>query len=339
MSTELYDCVSLDAADRTGEKDRLDDVEPTVAICVISYRRLDGLRRLLLSLNDLRFRESRRPRVRLIVVDNDPENTAVDLCRSLAPDLRWPVTATTEPRRGIPFARNTALKVAGTDVDFVAFVDDDEVPDPYWLDALLTAQRQYNADVVSGVVLPYFPEPIPGWLAKGGGFDRKRFPTGTLRPYAATCNVMMRAEVVKDIGPSFNERMALTGGSDTHYFMKVVRAGYRIVHVDDAIVYEWIPASRANVRWLLQRAYRQGNSLTLCYRELYGRNIRLWRRAVTGCARIVAGLVILPLSAIIPVGGVRMRVVNVLRHICRGAGTIMGLVGHKYEEYRNVHQV
>lgn len=57
MSTELYDCVSLDAADRTGEKDRLDDVEPTVAICVISYRRLDGLRRLLLSLNDLRFRE------------------------------------------------------------------------------------------------------------------------------------------------------------------------------------------------------------------------------------------------------------------------------------------
>lgn len=339
MSTELHDSGNLDAADQTGEKDQLDDVEPSVAICVISYRRLDGLRRLLLSLNDLRFRESRRPRIRLIVVDNDPDNTAVDLCRSLAPDLRWPVTATTEPRRGIPFARNTALKVAGTDVDFVAFVDDDEVADPYWLNALLAAQQRFNADVVSGVVLPYFSEPIPKWLANSGGFHRKRFPTGTPRPYAATCNVMMRSEVVKRIGATFNERMALTGGSDTHYFMKVTMAGFRIIHVDDAIVHEWIPASRASVRWLLQRAYRQGNCLTLCYRELYGRDFRVWRRAVTGSARIVAGLLMLPVSVLIPVGKVRKRVVRILSTICRGAGSVMGVIGHYYEEYKYIHRV
>src|SRR5690606_359612 len=111
--------------------------EPAVALCIVTCRRPDGLRRLLLALNSLKFREWCRPNIRVIVVDNDPESRSIELCRSLAPDLRWPVTATTEPRRGIPFARNTALKVAGTDVDFVAFVDDDEVPDPHWLDELL----------------------------------------------------------------------------------------------------------------------------------------------------------------------------------------------------------
>ena len=69
--------------------------------------------------------------------------------------MPWQLVYAVEPRRGIPFGRNTAVRTAG-DVDFVAFLDDDETADPAWLVELLRVQRTTGADVVTGTVLPVF---------------------------------------------------------------------------------------------------------------------------------------------------------------------------------------
>ena len=47
-----------------------------------------------------------------------------------------------EGRRGIPQARNAAVAVALERADFVAFIDDDEVPSPLWLAELLRLRAE-----------------------------------------------------------------------------------------------------------------------------------------------------------------------------------------------------
>lgn len=232
-----------------------------VAVCVITYRRPKGLKRLIESLNKLAFDKCKAPNLQVIVVDNDPAGLAYKFCEVIRSDLNWPLKRSVEPRRGIPHARNKAVACAQEEhVDFIAFLDDDEVPEPSWLDELLYIQELYYADVVAGPVLPRFTEPVAPWMEKGKFFERRRLPTGDVIDWAATNNVLVCSEVFEKMDKLFDERFALTGGSDKDFFMRVHRRGYKMVWADDAIVYELVPKSRANVRWLLQRQYRVGNN-------------------------------------------------------------------------------
>ena len=106
----------------------------------LTFRRPRGLEALLTSLAKL---DNPGPGygVKVIIVDNDPDGSArsiVETCRTTMP---WELVYTVEPRRGIPFGRNTAVRTAG-DADFVAFLDDDEVAEPDWLTELLRVQRR-----------------------------------------------------------------------------------------------------------------------------------------------------------------------------------------------------
>ena len=92
--------------------------------------------------------------------------------------LRIPITYEVEPNRGVSFARNRSVRMAG-ECDYVGFVDDDEFVEENWLDELLNAQVLYNADVVLGPVLPAFDYEPPVWIKKGRFFERPRHPTGT----------------------------------------------------------------------------------------------------------------------------------------------------------------
>lgn len=153
----------------------------------------------------------------VIVVDNDPNGSACAFCEQIKSEFKWILQCDIEPRRGIPFARNKALACLEKDVDFVAFIDDDEVPAPLWLDELLSVQASYKADTVSGPVLPHFAQAVPAWVTKGRFFERPRHATGHLVKGSATNNVLVRADVLRKLVPAFDERLALCGGSDWHF--------------------------------------------------------------------------------------------------------------------------
>ena len=72
------------------------------------------------------------PCVRCIIVENDESGTAATVCDEARAGFRWELESYTEPRRGIPFARNTAVARALGTADFIAFIDADEVPEPPW---------------------------------------------------------------------------------------------------------------------------------------------------------------------------------------------------------------
>lgn len=310
-----------------------------VAVCITTYKRPEGLRRLLSGLNELSFDRHAPPSLKIVVVDNDAAGTASAVCEGVRGWFRWPLEYHIEPRRGISQARNRAVaRAAALDADFLASVDDDEVPEPSWLDELLFVQRSYAADVVGGPVLPYFYEPVPDWVVKGKffeqSFERPRYPTGHLLKLTATGNVLIRMRVFEEMGEYFDEELGLTGGEDTLFFAHVYEVGYKLVWANEAVVYEWTPAGRANARWILRRAYRLGNSRSLYEtRAGVGPAVRIVRLA-KGCGRVVQGLLLLFLSVPLSLIVGRQPIMKALVLVCRGAGMLAGMLKIRHEEYR-----
>jgi succinoglycan biosynthesis protein ExoM len=306
-----------------------------VAVCTITYRRPEGLKRLIDGLDNLTFSKNEPSGLELVVVDNDPAGLACRFCEGLRSDLNWPLRCVKEPRRGISYARNKAVTCAVDDADFVAFIDDDEVPEPSWLDELLYAQRLYEADVVAGRVLSYFAEPVSPWIEKGNFFANARNPTGYLLDHAHAGSVLVRSEVFKNMWPVFDERFALSGGEDTHFFMRVHRAGHKIVWADDSVAYEWIPKSRANAKWLIRRAYNGGNNYSRLLLDLDSSWEAWTKRVARACGRLGQGLLLLPVSVALG----RHTFVSALQYIGLGLGGLAGAVGASDETYRGTGSV
>lgn len=306
----------------------------SVAVCIATYRRTQGLEWLLTALDSLTFTKCPRPNVEVVVIDNDVEASAAGVCRQLS-NRSYKLTYDVEPRRGIPQARNRGVQKVDETVDFIAFIDDDEIPTPQWLDELLHVQRTTRADVISGPVLPAFPAAVPSWAVKGGFFDRARYPTGHRSPYVGAGNALVRRRVLRETNLVFDESMALTGGEDVLLFSRLTHLGYNTVWADEAIVYETVPETRLTVGWVLQRAYRLGNTWSLCERRLNPSASTRVVRFGKGVGRIVQGILLLPFALL--VGPHAM--VKSARWIMLGAGNLSGMAGVRYEEYRNPHGV
>ena len=305
-----------------------------VSICVATYQRPEGLKRLMAGLNRLIFIKIEQPQIEVIVVDNDPNGSAQAFCEQLQLEFKWSLKYFSEPQRGISYVRNKAVAEASTAADFIIFIDDDEVPEPAWLDELSIAQQAYDADVVAGPSLPFFPvADTPTWVIKGKFFESPRYSTGHLLQYAGTNNVLIRAQILRDMDEIFDRRFAITGGEDTHLFMGMYRAGYKLIWADLAVVYEWIPKSRTNITWILQRGYRSYSTYGLCEKELEPLIKVLVRRISTGSGRIAIGTISLLPSIFLG----KSQVVQALLQISRGAGMLSGLMGKSYNEYQNIH--
>lgn len=268
-----------------------------VSICICTFRRPAGLRRLLASLARL---DAATPPREIIVVDNDAAASgepSVRAARAEGLEVHYVV----EPQRGIARARNRS--VAPARGEFVAFIDDDEEADPLWLARLYDGVTGRGADGGIGPVLPVFPPCTPAWLIDGGFFDRPRPPTGTvlMNRQCRTGNALVRRNLLAALPGPFEERLALTGGEDTFLFHRLVAVdGRRIVAVDDAIVREHLSPARVRVRWLLWRRFVVGVSGARLYTSTVPIDQREpWQRvrALRGAIRLgVEGMVLLPAS-------------------------------------------
>ena len=322
--------MSNDKLQRAVDYEALSGGGLVVAICIATCRRPDGLRRLLEGIGQLELAGPVSPSLQVVVVDNDPGRSAQAVCEQFERHLPWPLTYQVEPRPGIAPTRNRALAMVGQDVDFVAMLDDDEVPCHEWLAELLEVQSTHAADVVGGPVIPHFPQPVPGWIIAGGFFTKPRYATGHRLRHAFTNNVLMRACLIWETGMRFEPQYALMGCEDRDFFQRIGMAGYRIVWADRAVVREWIPPERANCRWIIQRMFRVGNSTTVIEHDLKPGLATRMGAAARALVWLVIGLVQTAWGLLAG----RRHLVNGLRHIAYSAGRAYGLVGRRYEEYR-----
>jgi glycosyltransferase involved in cell wall biosynthesis len=303
-----------------------------IAVCVTTYKRPAGLKRLLDGLSHLTF-STPPPDITVVVVDNDEHQSAKPVVDKLSTDYRWPLVYQPEPQRGITYGRNKALQIAKPLSDAIAFIDDDESPEPQWLDRLIQTQQRTNADAVTGPVVPEFDQPPPDWIVKGQFFDAPKRRTGTIIPYAYTGNVLFKTNLLHaDPTLEFDHRCALMGGEDRHFFQKLHRAGRKIVWCDNAIVREWNPPQRATPSWLIRRMYRTGNAATFVELDL---RARPW---VVEAAPILAkGAFWFLCGALLTLVGCVLGknvFVRGRQFTMFGIGRWAGLFGLRYEEYR-----
>jgi hypothetical protein len=181
------------------------------------------------------------------------------------------------------------LGLVPRDADHIAWIDDDEVPSPGWLDELLYVQQTYGAPIVQGPVKPRFTSPPRRWLIRGRFFELGPYQDGAGLHYGYTGNSLIDATIVRGSGLRFDSHFGRTGGEDARFFGRAIAAGHRVVTAEKAVVYEWIPASRATLRYLLRRRFRIGVTLAMIDR-IEGGKARLAIRVLKGAGRIALGL-------------------------------------------------
>ncbi|SFU45847.1 glycosyltransferase family 2 protein [Nitrosospira multiformis] len=288
--------------------------KPAISVCICTYRRPELLAKLLDSLARQSFSEY----FEIIVVENETAGRAAEIVkRAKGHHARLNIQFAIEPRKGISFARNTAVSLACG--DFIAWIDDDETASENWLTGLYAAQRINCADAIFGPVIPIFPEDSLSWPKRSKVFERPRHPTGTQidAREARTSNALVKAGWFRTGAPPFDIRLANTGGEDTDFFFRMQSTGARFEWCDEASVFELVPLERQRVTWILERRLRGATNywserpttpLRLTIRVLVGGGIfgvfgiagvivtpfglhhaiKLWRRAVGGLGRIVA---------------------------------------------------
>ncbi len=308
---------------------------PRVAVSVCTSNRAPLLGRLLRVVERIELGELAAEDVVVLVVDNRPDGRARAVCEGFAPKLPMPLVVVDEPTPGISFARNRAVAEArARDADFVAFVDDDDLPRPDWLWRLARRQRETGADLVFGSWrLPESPRP-PRWLERTRYFrpprrdDRNRFG---LPGWAGTYNVLLSRRLLDHLaerGDVFRPEFAHCGGEDSDLFIRAERAGFAHACAHDSVVVRTWEPHRMTLRGVLRRGFRLGGSRAhLARAHLPAAQARSLARA--SWRKLGKSVLGLPAA-----GWGRARAADALVKLAGSLGEIHGWAGLRYGYYR-----
>ena len=244
------------------------------SIITCTYNRAESLRDTVQALVSQRVNAGIE--IEVIVVDNNSNDSTRQVAGEFV-STKWPVRYLFEPKQGKSFAQNTGIQAATG--DFVAFVDDDVIPDPSWVQELYEAFVAYNADCAGGPVKPLWMATPPKWLedpAKQFGMlallDRGNQPliAGEKNRLEGNflfgSNLAVRRSIFSelglfrtDLGPIGNAHF---GGEDSEMVRRLLAAGKKMVYMPTASVRHKVPPKRMTLSYLRTWCYLMARSNT-----------------------------------------------------------------------------
>lgn len=239
-----------------------------ITVCICTHNRADLLRDCLegvASQDELGAAEI------VVVANNCSDRTpeVVESFKGRIPNL----TLLDEPTPGAPVARNRALAHAST--KYVAFIDDDTIPQPGWLSATIDALVRTGASGVGGKVVPYWKGKRPWWISDryypllgsvdfgDGVFTPEEFmPTGA--------NMAWQTDLLRGVG-GFDPRFGIRTeggrevnkyrGDDAYIARKVLEKGGRLVYTGRSSVLHLTRGQTVSFSRELTRARQKGRSM------------------------------------------------------------------------------
>jgi GT2 family glycosyltransferase len=186
----------------------------------------------------------------------------------------WPGVIVIEnaEERGVSPARNTGLVAAKGSV--IAFLDDDAVAAPDWLENMLRVYAEEAVMAVGGDIEPLWQSGRPAWFPSEFGWVVGCGYTGLPREPAAVRNVIgtnmsFRRDVFDAIG-GFDSAIGRVGrlpvGCDETELCIRARRHWperKIVHDPSVKVSHRVPSRRANLKYFVSRCYGEGRSKAL----------------------------------------------------------------------------
>ena len=196
-------------------------------------------------------------------------------------------------RRGLNAARNTGIRE--TRAPLIAFVDDDVLVPPEWLEALVEgARRHSDAEAFGGPIRARFEGRVP----RGCGREQPPITTLDLGPVDRECksvwgaNLAVRRSAVKRVG-GFDESIAQPHGDEEEWLERLRTAGGRVVYLAEAGLDHRRTAEDARLARLARAAYARGRGARASDRRRHhapsmGRELRVlagcgWHTLRRGC--------------------------------------------------------
>jgi succinoglycan biosynthesis protein ExoM len=195
---------------------------------------------------------------KIIVADNDENYNAKDYIEKISVSLGLDLTYVHAPFRNISIARNACLKNSTS--DWFLTIDDDQILNENWISEMVATALNMDADVVLGPVKALYNESTPDWIKQGDFHSHKPvFINGVIQT-GYTGNTLIRLDSKYFKGEIFDLKLGRSGGEDSSYFSKGFQKGAKLVYAEKAVVFEPVPESRANGKWLIQRRFRYGQT-------------------------------------------------------------------------------
>jgi HAD superfamily hydrolase (TIGR01662 family) len=248
----------------------------TVVVPTIGRPSLDAL------LDALAAASGPRP-AELVVVDDRPAGDALHIDRPELPPVRVLRTGGGGPAR----ARNLGWRAART--PWVAFLDDDVVPDADWYERLAADLADLPPDVAGSQGRVHVPLP-----ADRRPTDWERGTAGLATSSWITADLAYRRDVLAAVG-GFDERFPRAFREDSDLALRVMDTGARLVRGQRGVTHPVRPVDR----WISVRT-QAGNADDVLMRRLHGPGWRaradapLGRRpqhlAVTAAGAVALGL-------------------------------------------------
>ena len=241
---------------------------PLVTVGVCTYKRPEGIAKCLRSLID---QQTSFP-FDIVVTENDASQGSKAVIEQIADEAKEKgieIRYYCEPEPNIAIARNRC--VAECRGDFLAFIDDDEWAHPDWLEKLVEVQREYNADITYGTVVPEYEPGFPEYL-KGIRDYQHMFHEGQKLESAASGSTMYRLACLKYREGPFDLSYGKTGGEDSElafYLFQIHKI--LIIKTFKAVAPEFQPASRGKCRYYWKRSYRESYIAAKLFNQYYYR--------------------------------------------------------------------
>jgi len=249
----------------------MDNAVPTCAVCICTRNRMKYLGA---AIESVLAQEVASKTFEVLVVDNGSTDGTAEMVRArFGAGTRVPVRCVREVKAGLSRARNRA--VAESSGEYIAFLDDDAIAEPGWLQAILNGfSLEPGIDSVGGAVVPVYEEALPPRLAdRIQGIFSPWMPSAEAQlvsypryPYGA--NIAFRRSVFDRVG-LFREDLGYCGdrlmpAEETELLLRLEKNGGKILSEPRAIVRHLIPASRTSRSYLRERFYSVGKG----YHEL-----------------------------------------------------------------------
>lgn len=202
----------------------------------------------------------------VVLIDN---NSRAHLSEKIADLFGGRMRIIHEPQVGLSRARNLAMTHAKG--KYVAFLDDDAVPDPSWLAALLAGLCQYGVSVVGGSIRLGFQAKMPDWLGIEHRlllaellYNGHDIPSIGASQYICGGNMATYASTFERVGgfaESFGRVGSLLRSSEELEWCRRVQAvGSSVAFIYSAQVEHLIGPSRLKLSYFYRRGYWQGRS-------------------------------------------------------------------------------
>jgi len=218
--------------------------------------------------------QTRLPEETLVVVDHN--DALYERVTKQFPDLR--AVANEAAVRGLSGARNTGMELASGTV--IAFLDDDAVAEPSWLEELLAPLADPSVMIVGSQIVPRWSATPPAWFPEefgwvlGCSYRGQACGNGPQKVRNVIGNGMAvrRATVAAgpfraDLGRILNVPL---GCEETEWCIRVSqRFPYtRILQVPTAVLHHHVPAERASFGRFVRHCYTEGLSKAIVVRSV-----------------------------------------------------------------------